>query len=201
MKDWNGNAKSVFTCNGASNHSESEREKNDYYATEPRAVELLLEVEEFCPYIWECAVGGGHIAEVLKAHKYKVRTSDIIDRGYPSTEIIDFLKVTKSDIDGDFSRDIITNPPYKYAKEFVEKALELSMDSTKIAMLLKLTFLESKARRELFRKYPPKTIYVFSERVDCAKNGDFTKSNKAIAYAWYIWEKGYKGNPTIKWIN
>ena len=39
-KDWVGNAKSVFTCNGSSNHSEEERQVNDYYATEPKAIEL-----------------------------------------------------------------------------------------------------------------------------------------------------------------
>ena len=57
-KDWVGNAKSVFTCNGSSNHSEEERQVNDYYATEPKAIELLLEREKFSNSIWECACGG-----------------------------------------------------------------------------------------------------------------------------------------------
>ena len=202
MKDWTGNAKSIFTCNGASNHSEGERQQHDYYATEPKAVELLLEQECFSPYVWECACGEGHISEVLKAHGYKVKSSDLYDRGYEGTETIDFLTVKKEDIDHDFSRDIITNPPYKYAKEFVGKALEISMDSTKVAMLLKLTFLEGKARKKLFEIAPPKRIYVFSSRVKCAKNGEFENiGSSAVAYAWYVWEKGYKGDPVIKWIN
>lgn len=202
MSDWTGNAKSIFTCNGASNHSKGERQQHDYYATEPKAVELLLEQEHFSPYVWECACGEGHISEVLKAHGYKVKSSDLYDRGYEVTETIDFLTVRKEDIDHDFSRDIITNPPYKYAKEFVEKALEISMDSTKIAMLLKLTFLEGKARKKLFEVAPPKRIYVFSSRVKCAKNGDFDSiGSSAVAYAWFVWEKGYKGDPFVKWIN
>ena len=202
MKDWTGNAKSIFTCNGASNHSEGERQQHDYYATEPKAVELLLEQECFSPYVWECACGEGHISEVLKAHGYKVKSSDLYNRGYEGTETIDFLTVKKEDIDHDFSRDIITNPPYKYAKEFVEKALEISMNSTKVAMFLKLTFLEGKARKKLFEIAPPKRIYVFSSRVKCAKNGEFENiGSSAVAYAWYVWEKGYKGDPVIKWIN
>lgn len=201
MKDWTGNQNSIFKTLGASNHAEGERQQHDYYATEPKAVELLLEQERFIPYVWECACGEGHISEVLKAHGYKVKSSDLYDRGYDGTEIIDFLTVTKKDIDPDFSRDIITNPPYKYAKEFVKKALEISMDGTKVAMFLKLTFLEGKARKKLFEKYPPKTIYVFSSRVKCAKNGDFTTAVNAVCYAWFIWEKGYTGNPKIKWIN
>ena len=202
MKDWNGNAKSAFACNGASNHSEGERQVDDYYATEPKALELLLEKEKFFHYVWECACGGGHLSQVLKEHGYKVKSSDIVDRGFENTEIIDFLKVQKEDVINDFPRDIITNPPYKYAKEFVEKALEISMDSTKIAMFLKLTFLEGQARRQLFEKYPPARVYVFSKRSKCGKNGDFESVvSSAVAYAWFIWEKGFEGEPVIRWIN
>lgn len=200
--DWTGNSNSIYKTLGASNHTEKEREQHDYYAIEPKALELLLQLETFCPYIWECACGGGHLSEVLKEHGYKVRSSDIIDRGYPGTEVIDFLKVRKEDIKNDFSRDIITNPPYKYAKEFIEKALDISMDGTKIAMFLKVQFLEGKARRELFEKYPPKKIYISSSRLLCAKNGEFEKdSSRAVAYAWLIWEKGYKGEPIVRWFN
>lgn len=163
MKDWTGNQNSIFKTLGASNHVDAEREEHDYYATEPRAVEILLENEFFSPYVWECACGEGHISEVLENAGHKVKSSDIIDRGYKNTEIIDFLKVKKQDIDHDFSRDIITNPPYKFALEFVEKALELSMDSTKIAMFLKLTFLEGKKRQAFFLKNPPKKSMCFHQ--------------------------------------
>ena len=128
-------------------------------------------------------------------------SSDIVDRGYYGTNIKDFLKETHCD--DDF--DILTNPPYKYAKEFVLKALELVANGRKVCMFLKLTFLEGKSRfNELFSKYPPKNIYVFSERVMCAKNGDFETmkagGGSAVAYAWYVWEKGYQGKTTIEWI-
>lgn len=58
-KDWIGNKQSVYTTLGASNHTEKERQSEDYYATEPKAVELLLKEEKFSHTIWECAVGGG----------------------------------------------------------------------------------------------------------------------------------------------
>lgn len=201
-KDWTGNKNSIYTTLGASNHTDKEREINDYYATEPKALELLLELEKFSPYVWECACGQGHLSEVLKAHGYKVKSSDIVDRGYIGTEVLDFLKVNKQDIKQDFSRDIITNPPYKYAKEFVEHALNISMDSTKIAMFLKVQFLEGKARRKLFNKHPPKVIYVASSRLNCAMNGNFDKyPSSAVAYAWFIWEKGFKGDTIVRWFN
>lgn len=202
MQDWTGNQNSIYKTIGASNHTESERETHDYYATEPKAVEILLKEEKFFPYVWECACGEGHISKVLEAHGYKVKSTDIIDRGYKDTEVQDFLKVKKEDIANDYSRDIVTNPPYKYAKEFVEHALKISMDSTKVAMFLKLTFLEGQARRTLFEQNPPARIYVFSGRVKCAKNGDFESiGSSAVAYAWFVWEKGYKGSPVVKWVN
>lgn len=191
---------SVFICNGATNHSLGEREINDYYATEPKAVELLLEEESFSHYILEPCCGAGHISQVLKQHGYNVQSSDIVYRGYPGTEIKDFFSITNNED----SRDIVTNPPYKYAQQFVQHALDISPDGTKIAMFLKLTFLESQSRKELFLQNPFKTLYVSSSRLNCAKNGDFEtygKNSSAIAYGWYVWEKGYQGDPVIKWIN
>lgn len=193
-------ADKVFTVIGASNHTENERESNDYYATEPKAAELLLEVEDFSPNIWECACGG-HLAEVFKAHGYNVTASDLIDRCYGKGGV-DFLQYVPK---APMQCDIITNPPYKYAKEFVEHALDIIADGHKVAMFLKLQFLEGKERKKMFTKYPPKTIYVSSSRIQCAKNAEFQRMKEgggsALAYAWYVWQKGYTGETIVKWIN
>lgn len=199
MSDWVGNANSIFKTLGASNHTDYERESNDYYATEPKAAELLCEVEELSPAIWECACGEGHLAEVFKSRGHTVKATDLIDRGY-GLGGVDFLKENVC-----FHGDIITNPPYKYAKEFVEHAIDTVADGYKVCMFLKLQFLEGKARRALFDTYPPKRIYVASGRLLCAKNGEFEKmkagGGSAVAYAWFVWEKGYTGDTVVKWIN
>ena len=199
MSDWVGNANSIFKTLGASNHTDYERESNDYYATEPKAAELLLEVEDLHTAIWECACGEGHLAEVFKRHGYTVKATDLIDRGYGCGGV-DFLKENIR-----FYGDIVTNPPYKYAREFVEHAIDTVADGYKVCMFLKLQFLEGKARRALFDTYPPKRIYVASGRLLCAKNGDFEKmkagGGSAVAYAWFVWEKGYTGDTVVKWIN
>lgn len=197
MADWTGNSNSVFKTLSASNHCKAERQTEDYYATDPKALEMLLSREKFNPYVWECACGEGHLSDVLIEHDYKVMSSDIIDRGYKNTQIIDFLKYAPEK--GRNGMDIITNPPYKYAFEFVQHALDISMESVKIAMLLKIQFLEGQKRQELFLKNPPKYVYVFSKRIECAKNGKFT-GGSAVCYAWFIWEKGWFGSPKIKWL-
>lgn len=188
--DWTGNS-SVRNCN----LRKSDAEPNDYYATEPRAVELLLEQEKFGPVILEPACGQGHISEVLKSHGYEVISTDLIDRGYGIGDT-DFFTIEGENED----IDIVTNPPYKYAKEFVEKALDIVAPGRKVAMFLKLTFLEGKGRRDLFRNYPPQTVYVSSARLQCGKNGDFSGTSM-VAYAWFVWRKGHHSPTHIKWIN
>ena len=195
MKDWVGNMNSIYSTLGASNHSRTERQSEDYYATEPKAMELLLGEEIFAPHVWECACGEGHLSKVLEKHGYDVKSTDLIYRGYGSQE--DFLKAERG-----FDGDIITNPPYKFAQQFVEKALRTVKPGRKVAMFLKLTFLEGKGRKQFFLDNPPKTVYVSSSRLICAINGDFKRiTSSAVAYAWFVWEKGYAGDPVIKWIN
>ena len=172
-----------------------DREINDFYATEPRAVEFLLEKETFNHNILEPACGQGHISEVLKKHGYNVFSYDLIDRGYGKLK--DFFDETS------WHGDIVTNPPYKIALPFVEHALEIVGPGQKVAMFLRLLFLESKSRGEFFKKYPPKVVYVSSKRLTCAKNGNFERyrHSNAQAYAWFVWEGGYRGKAVLDWIN
>ena len=186
----------IFRNLGASNHSIEDRQTEDYYATEPKAAELLLDIMPELNNIWECACGEGHLAKVFDNVSRLNKATDLIDRGYGTAE--DFLQCNERYHNG----DIVTNPPYKYAKEFVEKALYLVDESRYVCMFLKVLFLESQSRKELFTKFPPKVIYVSSSRINCAKNGDFdTYTSSAVAYAWFVWQKGYTGESVVKWIN
>lgn len=211
MKDWIGNKNSIYKTLGASNHTDKEREKDDYYATDPIAIDKLLAVENISPIVWECACGEGHLSKRLKQYHKTVFSTDIVDRGYKDLfKCADFLSFTRETMRETFKNftpymNIITNPPYKYAKEFVLKALELLQPGFLCCMFLKLTFLEGKSRfYELFKNNPPKTVYVFSERILCAKNARFDEmkasGGSAVAYAWFVWEKGYKGVTQLKWI-
>ena len=77
----------------------------DYYATDPIAAKLLLQVEDFSQRIWECACGEKHLAKVFEEAGYEVRSSDIVDRC--GNEVYDFLSIENTYWNG----DIITNPP------------------------------------------------------------------------------------------
>lgn len=194
-KDWTGNKTSVFKNLASSNHTEEDRHKQDYYATEPRALELLLDVETFSQNIWEPACGEGHLSKVLESRGYNVRSTDLVYRNYGEGDV-DFFWFDNVSWNG----DIITNPPYRMAQEFVEKALQIIPIGNKVAMFLKIQFLETTARRNLFKTNPPQKVYVSSSRLECALNGDF-KGESAVCYCWFIWKKGFKGDTVIKWFN
>lgn len=193
-KNWKGNEKSVYVTLGASDHTDKVREENDYYATDPTAIDDLFQVEDFSDKIWEPACGEGHLSKRMEKHGKDLYSTDIVDRGF-GDEFFDFLESNK-----DWDGDIITNPPYKYAKDFVLKALESIDEGNKVAMFMKLTFLESKDRVELFKKYPPTKVWVYSYRKNVSKGGRNFDESSAVCYAWFVWEKGHPINPKIGWI-
>lgn len=184
---------------GASNHSSTDRESNDFYATEPRAVEKFLfalerdGVQMSCP-IWEPACGQGHISEVLDAAGYEVRSTDLVDRGYGS--VLNFLECNQL-----WQGTILTNPPFKLSSEFIRKALSLVGVGQRVIFFQRLNFLESAKRFALFQEFPIRYVYVHASRVGTAMGGDFEKYHaKSMAYAWYVWEKGYQGDTIMRWI-
>ena len=175
-----------------------DRVQEDYYATPPESTQSLLDLEKFEGNVLEPCCGEGHISEVLKENGFKVISTDLVDRGY-GEGVKDFLK-------DDFQKydNIITNPPYKYAKEFIEKGLEVT--TGKVAMFCKIQLLEGVARRKMFKETPLKTVYVFTKRQNPWRNGSPVDENgkkwaSTMCFAWFVWEHGYKGEPTIKWID
>jgi len=188
----------------AGGNPKNERVENDFYATDPQAVELLMEKYQFNEGSFlEPCVGNGNISSVIrdKFPNSKIVGIDIVNRGYPNLIVSDFITYeTNQKFD-----NIITNPPYSLAKEFVEKGMELLNDNGKMAMFLKIQFLEGVKRIDMFKKYPPKYIYVFSKRMATWNNGEqFNQNGKrwatTMCHAWFIWEKEFIGEPIVRWL-
>ncbi len=195
-KDWTGNKATAFSQIGTIYQTKQTNPDRgaDYYASPPKALEDLLKVETF-DNVWECADGEGYLCKVLKEKGILGKHTDLIDRGCGQGGI-DFL------LENEWRGDIITNPPYKYAQNFVENALRIILTGRKVAMLLKIQFLEGKNRQKLFKVNPPKKIYVWSGRISCALNGNFKniKHGSPMMFAWFVWEKGFRGDPIVKWF-
>lgn len=82
---------------------------------------------------------------------------------------------------------IITNPPFNLALQFIQKALDDVRDGGYVIMLLRLNFLETKARKEFFDNYMPEYIFVHHKRMSFIEGG----GTDSVAYAHYVWRKGY----------
>lgn len=184
----------ILRTQGWSTHSDYKRANDDFYSTDPSAIDYLLEHETFDKFIWECACGNGNLSKRLMDYGYAVKSTDLVYRGFGSEESVNFLQCNES-----FPGDIITNPPYKLATEFVEKALELS--NRKVAMFFKIQFIESKKRfSRIFKNNPPSKILPFVSRIDCYRNDDRSLKGSTVCYAWWIWDKEYDGKTTVEWI-
>ena len=166
------------------------RLKGDRYQTPYSCTKQLMEVEKFEGIILEPACGNGAILSVLKMKNYDVSAYDISFYPY-----INFLQ-SNGNID-----NIITNPPFSLALEFILKAKEIYRN--KIAFFMPLSYLHGLKRYEAQVFKELKTVYVFVRYILLSNRirEDGKYKTGYIAYAWYVWEKEYKGHAYIKHIN
>jgi hypothetical protein len=174
----------------------TKRAEDDFYATRPQDVEILLRHEKFHGMLWEPACGDGAICRVLAGHGYKFIATDLVDRGYPGT--LHGLDFTDPEHCGGTAASIITNPPYRQAEKFVRRALEIATD--RVCMLLRLQFLEGKRRLRLWQETPIARFYIFSNRIGFTKEG-VPHDGGMIAYMWAVWQHGHSGPPIVRWVN
>jgi tRNA/tmRNA/rRNA uracil-C5-methylase (TrmA/RlmC/RlmD family) len=198
-KDWLGNS-SFFIQNHRK--KDSEVSEADFYATHPNSVRTFLDF--YNPgkndLIWECACGTGNISKVLIEKGYKVYSTDLVDRGYGDGQF-NFLQAMTLPKPLNI---ILTNPPYKYAEDFLEQAMRLLPQNGYYIAFLPLTFLEGKNRYQLFQTYTPDSVYIHSSRQGCDSKGRFDFTNGgARCYCWIVWRKQkteINNGTTIYWL-
>lgn len=172
-----------------------DREKDDFYPTPPEATQALLAKERFGPQIWEPACGDGAISRVLEAAGHEVISTDLFDRGYGESRI-DFLMERRL-----LAPQIVTNPPFKLAEPFLRHALDLGAE--KVALMLRLAWLEGSQRKALFESTPLARVYVASRRLSMARAGTERGggAGSMIAFAWFVWERSHQGAPSLGWFD
>lgn len=122
MKEWNENSASVRSRLAIkADHTTKGREQDDFYATDPKALQMLIDdCTSFThnafgkcgmgianhDLVWEPACGTGNLARVLAQNNLDVLASDLKDRGYGFSGI-DFLKSCAPV----GVKLIVTNPP------------------------------------------------------------------------------------------
>lgn len=167
------------------------RPSSDFYPTRPGAVRALLQVERFLGPVWEPACGDGAISDVLERAGLRVVSTDLNSHGYGCAGV-DFFRMRRL-----AAPDIATNPPFHCDSDFVRHALRLR--ARKVAMFLRLAFLESDERRDILEGgmggLRLARVWVFRNRVTMFPKGvaDGREDGGAMAFAWFVWEQGHRG--------
>lgn len=164
----------------------------DFYPTPAWATLALIENETFSGPIWECACGDGAMSQVLSRTGNEVYSSDLYDRGFGEVGV-DFRSVDR------VSENIVTNPPFNSAEDFVRSGLKNARG--KLALLLRLAFLEGAGRQHsIFSKTPPTRVWVFSERITFYPKNVERKGSGTTAYAWFVWDMNDIGKSELRWL-
>lgn len=173
----------------------------DDFPTPPWGTRALCEFLEKTEVLSDCdvrepAANRGYMARALGEYFFRVHASDVHDygMGYP---VRDFLFPEPLSM----VNWTITNPPFRLAEQFIERALQTSTRG--VAMIVRAAFLEGQGRYEsLFSVNPPKTVLQFTERVVMHKGKVTKDGSSATAYAWLIWDHSYRarGASELRWI-
>jgi hypothetical protein len=160
---------------------------NDLYPTPAQATEAILREEASLfttgSRVWEPAAGLGHISEVVKRAMPDVRvsSSDLHDYGYGLAGV-DFL----ADIRAVEADVIITNPPFSYAQQFIERALAVARHG--VIILARIELLHGGKRYAFWRDHTPTRIWVHSLGLPYFRDGAW-KRGGSFTHAWYVWDQ------------
>jgi hypothetical protein len=131
----------------------------------------------------EPAANRGHMVRPLQEYFGKVEASDIHDYGV-GFPVQDYLFGPRP-ADTDWT---ITNPPFRLAEQFIDRALHCSDN---VAVIVRSAFLEGVGRHKaLFSRTPPSLILQFTERVVMHRGKLSARGSTATAYCWIIWNAG-----------
>ena len=180
----------------------------EHFPTHWGATLALLSVEKFVGPIWEPACGDGAICEELERAGHLVVATTLHDYGYGEAGR-DFLLEWEPR-----APNIATNPAFAWAQEFIERALLLTRpehganEPRKVAMLLRLAFLEGRERGRWFKSLAADAqglarVWVMSARVPFQKGeraGDDHKGGP-LAFAWFIFEHGHTGPAQLGFLD
>lgn len=179
----------------------SER-KDDLYETPACATEALLAFEGFPRHVWEPACGRGAISSVLARYGKVVSSTDLVDYGY-GVAGVDFLMERRVPpvVPPLHAAAIITNPPFKLANEFARHALDV-IRIPKLALLLRLAFLEGVGRSDILDDGRLARIYPFRNRLPMMHRDGWKgpRATSATPFAWFVWDQQHSGPATIQRI-
>lgn len=172
-----------------------ERHPEDFQPTPPEPTRAFLAAEivrlrQF-PVLWECAAGDGAMAREIAALGLPVVLSDLVDRGCGAV-IRSFY-----DFKLGLGPAIVTNPPFNECNwkngkaRWIRHALE-TLGVEYMALLLSWNWPGAGGLKQLWKDHPPARVYLMRWKIDFSGQGSPPMLN-----AWFVWERGFKGDPRL----
>jgi hypothetical protein len=170
------------------------RHEHDWYQEPPWCSRRLFEAEPFTGAVLDPCCGGGNIVEAARAHGHPAHGTDIADRGYGETGI-DFLAGTLDRVD-----NVVCNPPFKVAPQFVARALELAR--YKVAIIFPTARLN--AARWL-QALPLARVWLLTPRPSMPPGEVILRGEKPgngkEDFCWVVLEHGHRGPAAMHWLH
>lgn len=179
-----------------------ERDEYDWYVEPRECSRALFTVERFEGVVWDPACGSGRIVQQAKALGLDAVGTDVVHRSSYCLRKLDFLK------DGQISDfgNIVTNPPFSDAEEFIRRALKIVPHGGKIAAILPIVWLTGfSTKRNWLPISPLRKVFPLSPRPSMPpgrvieageRPGNGTKD-----YCWLLWQVGYTGSAEVVFLN
>ena len=177
------------------------RDGLDWYV-EPRwCDDLFFTVEKPPGPIWDPASGDGNIPSAAHDAGHRVFATDKVYRvlGEIRESWLDFLKDDIVHI-ADNAGSIVTNPPYRFASDFVVRARQIV---PYVAVLVRLDFLASQRRKQLVSEAA--RVWVMSKRPSMPPGQHIIDGGKVGSgqhdYCWIVWDQTHSGQTQIGWLS
>ena len=172
------------------------REKDDFYPTPDWCVEALLWAVDFPGVTWEPACGDGAILRVFERAGLPVFGSDLIDRGCGVVGV-DFLGIAPLRAvrppDAEHPRNIVTNPPFKHASDFAERALDIA--TGKVAMLVRFNWIAAKSRRKLLTDPRCERVLILGRAKMLPPGVEDKGHSPMVDFCWVVWDQEKTDGP------
>ncbi len=164
-----------------------ERKERDLYETPEWVTDCIVDYIDPDSHVWEPACGSGKMVRALNKRWTDVYGSDI-ETGH------DFLKCNC--MPSPHTTVIVTNPPYVFAREFIEHALRLTKPvEGVVAMLLRTDFDHAKTRQHLFGECDQFHLkVVLTKRIKWFED---SKGQPSFNHAWFVWDWQNVGVPEL----
>lgn len=187
-----------------------DKHPEDWYVEPLMVSRALFREEKFDGIIYDPACGMGNIVAEAQQITPLSFGSDIVNRSAYCSFEADFLRdenvLHGRGLNLPYFDHIVTNPPYKYAEAFVQRALDILPTGGKAAFLLPLNWMcgFSKKRKWLPERRPA-VVYAISPRPSMPPGtvieaGEEPEGGRQD-FAWFVWHEEPTKTTRLEFLN